>query len=59
MMSMIRGEGTNLELKEVNTVELENLEEEKREGILEEKNGVIGIHIYFKCVIYCDQHHID
>ena len=32
MMSMIGGEGTNLEVKEVNTVELENLEEEKREG---------------------------
>ena len=42
MMIMIVAEGISLEEKEVSTVELESLEEEKKEAILEEKSGMIG-----------------
>ncbi len=42
MMSMIVVGGINFEVKGVSTVGLENLEEGRREEILEEKNGMTG-----------------
>jgi len=42
MMNMIVGGGTSFGESVMSTVEQENLEEEKKEGILVEKNGVKG-----------------
>lgn len=47
-MNTIGAGGISLEEKEANTVERENLDEEKKEETLVERNGVIG-----KIMLFC------